>query len=110
MAGKLIAVDVLLNGQKRKFILDSGSPMVILNSKYIEQDSTERKISSVEGVNGKISGMDIEKIDSLDFSGIRMVNQKVITIDLAHLEEDLEFEIHGLIGYCLLYTSDAADE
>ena len=51
---------MLLNGQKRKFILDSGSPMVILNSKYIEQDSTERKISSVEGVNGKISGMDIE--------------------------------------------------
>lgn len=107
MAGNLIAVKVRLNGEFKTFVLDSGSPKVILNSKYIiEADTTRKTISSSQGVSGNISGMDIIKIEELHFSGIQLNNQEVLTLDLSHLEEELETELHGLIGYELIKDYD----
>jgi hypothetical protein len=107
MAGNLIAVKVLLNGEYRTFILDSGAPKVILNSKYIsEKDTNQKTISSSKGVSGNISGMDIMKVEQLDFSGIKLNNQDVITLDLSHLEESLEIDLYGLIGYDLIKDYD----
>ena len=108
MAGKLIAVKVILNGEYKTFILDSGAPKVILNSNHIAGDSMNAKktLSSSKDVNGNISGMDITKVDELDFYGIQLNNQNVLTLDLSHLEESLETEIYGLIGYELLNEYD----
>jgi len=107
MAGNLIMVDVLLNGKKRKFILDSGSPRVILNSAHISKNDAEHKtISSSEGVGGSISGMNIDKVESLDFSGIQLNKQEVITLDLSHLKEELGHEFYGLIGFEMIKDYD----
>jgi len=107
MAGNLVAVKVRLNGEYKTFVLDSGSPKVILNSKYvIENDTTKKTISSSKGVSGNISGMDIMKIEELDFSGIQLNNQEVVTLDLSHLEEALETDLYGLIGYDLIKDYD----
>ncbi|QYJ67169.1 aspartyl protease family protein [Flavobacterium litorale] len=109
MAGNLIAVEVLLNGVQRKFIVDSGSPRVILNTKYIAGQDNEGKTrisSTTSGVNGSINGMDIGKVEELDFAGIKLENQEVITLDISHLEEDLDTEIYGLIGYDLIQDYD----
>lgn len=107
MANNLIAVDVLLNGVKRKFILDSGAPRVILNAHYVsKKDSASRSISSSQGVNGSISGMDITEVNQLDFGGIQLNNQKVVTIDLSHLEEELGIDCYGLIGYEMIKDYD----
>ena len=110
MIGNLIAVDVMLNNEKRVFLFDSGSPSVILNSKYIQTNDTVNKktISSSKGVGGSISGMDIEEIKKLEFGGIIMENQDVLTLDISHLEKSLEtnIEIYGLIGYELIKDYD----
>ena len=108
MVGRLIAVDVMLNNNKRTFIFDSGSPIVILNSKYIvKSDTIKRKtISSSTGVGDNISGMDIEKVKAFEFAGIEMNNQDMITLDISHIEEALETEIYGLIGYELIKDYD----
>ncbi|MEX0966384.1 MAG: pepsin/retropepsin-like aspartic protease family protein [Bacteroidia bacterium] len=107
MAGNLIAVNVLLNGEKRTFILDNGSPKVILNSKYFSgKERSQRTISSSKGVSGNISGMDIENVEQLDFGGIQLINQEVITLDLSHLEEKLDTDIYGLIGFDLIKDYD----
>lgn len=105
-AGKLIVVEALLNGEPRRFIVDSGAPKLILNSAHtlpnsIQENDSRRRISATDsqGVGGSISGMDIQAIESFDFNGIRMDDQEVITVDLAHLEDALETTIHGLIGY-----------
>jgi len=102
MRGNLILVDVLLNGIPRKFIFDSGAPKVILNQKYMQpNDSTSNsmKISSSKGVNGSVSGLDLMHMDELNFHGISMKDQKVVTLDLSNLEKDYEVEIYGLIGF-----------
>lgn len=107
MMGNLIAIDVTLNGKIKTFILDSGSPKVILNSKHINSSEEKKEtISSAKGVSGNISGMDIEVLKHLDFGGIQLNNQKVITLDLSHLEEELGETFHGLIGYDLIKEYD----
>ncbi len=105
--GKLIAVEVLVDNQKRMFLLDTGSPKVVINSRYLPK-STEETLSSSKGVNGTISGANITKIKKIDFSGITMENQKILTLDISHLEKsfNVDFKIHGLIGYELIKDYD----
>ena len=106
-AGNLIAVKVVLDGEEKTFLLDSGAPRVILNTKYTQSNNANRtSISSARGVNGNISGMDIHHVNNLNFYGIQLNNQEVITVDLSHLEEDLGIAIHGLIGYDILKDYD----
>ncbi|MDR6300931.1 pepsin/retropepsin-like aspartic protease family protein [Mesonia maritima] len=103
----LIAFEVLLNGKKRVFILDTGSPKVVLNSKYIDGQKEQKSISSTKDVNNNnISGMDITSVQQLSFGGIEINEQKVVTTDLSHLEKSLEAEIYGLIGYEMIKDYD----
>lgn len=107
MASNLISVDVILNGTKRKFILDSGAPKVILNAAYTtKKDTLKKAISTSKGVSGTISGMDIEKVKTLDFHGIELNNQDIISMDLSHLEEKLDLSFYGLIGYEMIKDYD----
>lgn len=102
LSHNLITVKVLFNGEEKNFILDSGSPKVILNSKYLNlnRDSiNKRSISSTQGVEGNISGMDIQKIQELSLGGIKLSKQEVLTLDLSHIEKELDTQIFGLIGY-----------
>lgn len=105
MRDDLIMVDVLFEGEQRKFLLDSGSPKVILNAKYVQSESGSTKsLSTVKGVNACISGMDMKHIEQLDFYGISLDDQEVLTLDLSRLERDVE--IYGLIGYEMLKDYD----
>jgi len=109
MRGKLILVDVLLDGIQRKFILDSGAPKVILNQKYTqvnENDLNRTTISNSKGVNGSVSGLDIIHIEELNFHGISLKDQDVLTLDLSDLEKDYEVEIYGLLGFELIKGYD----
>jgi len=106
MAEKLILTEVMLNGVKRKFILDTGAPMVILNAKYTASKKRQMAVSSSQGAAGTISGMNIEKVKSLAWGDIKLVDQEFITLDLAHLEDELKTEIYGLIGYDMVMAYD----
>lgn len=102
MIGELIAVSVELDQKERIFLFDSGSPRVILNKKYVVKKDTLTKttISSSKGVGGAVSGLDIETLEQLNFGGLKMKNQRVLTLDLSQLEQkEPEIEIHGIIGY-----------
>ncbi len=107
MAGNLVLIEAMLDGEKRSFILDSGAPILILNSKYTSnQDSSQQTISSAKGVGGSISGMDIKEIDSFNLNRIKLINQSLVSIDISHLEEALDTEIHGLIGFEIIKDYD----
>lgn len=105
--GNLISVEVSINNQNKTFLVDSGAPRVIINSKYYKSNLGDRSISSSnQGVNGAITNLDIVKIDEINFNGIQLKNQDVLASDISHLEEDLNVEIHGLIGYDILSNYD----
>ena len=96
----MIVTQAAINGEKHNFIIDSGCPILYLNSKYFRGNGDEEgaRMSSSEDVNGKISGgQDVITVDSFDFNGIRGNGMKVMTSDLSHLENGTE--VYGLIGY-----------
>lgn len=96
----MIVTQAAINGEKHNFIIDSGCPILYLNSKYFRGNDDEEgaRMSSSEDVNGKISGgQDVITVDSFDFNGIRGNGMKVMTSDLSHLEKGTD--VYGLIGY-----------
>lgn len=107
LKNKLIAVDVLVNGKKRKFLVDSGSSRIVMNSKYYSEQNSTISSPSV-GINGRnISGdVDIVEIASVDFYGIKIKNQRLVCRNLSHIEDILKTEIYGLIGFEILKHFD----
>ena len=96
----MIVTQAAINGEKHNFIIDSGCPILYLNSKYFRGNDDEEgaRMSSSEDVNGKISGgQDVITADSFDFNGIRANGIKVMASDLSHLEKGTD--VYGLIGY-----------
>lgn len=96
----MIVTQAAINGEKHNFIIDSGCPILYLNSKYFRGNDDEEgaRMSSSEDVNGKISGgQDVITVDSFDFNGIRANGIKVMASDLSHLEKGTD--VYGLIGY-----------
>jgi predicted aspartyl protease len=99
--GNLISVEAKLNGVLRTFLVDNGAPVFVLNNAHVEKDTFHQKITvnEAEGVGGKISGMDFHKIESFELEGIKMDSQQVVSVDLAHLEEETKTTFYGLIGF-----------
>lgn len=108
LLGRLIAVQVMLDGESRTFLLDTGAPSVILNTRHIAGRDTvwNRSQASIQGFGGGISGMDIRKVGQLDLQGIRLKDQETPCADLSRLEERFGAEIYGLIGYNLIKDYD----
>ncbi len=95
----MIVAEAVINGDKHNFIIDSGCPILYLNSKYFRgSEDKGTRVSTSEDVNGKVSGgQDVIYVDSFDFNGIRADSIKVMMSDLSHLENGTE--VYGLIGY-----------
>lgn len=103
--GGLILVQAQLNGVKRNFLFDSGAPQLIINSRYLNKNKN-KKMSNIKGVGGAVADADIENM-SVDFYGIKLQNQDLLTMDLSHLEASLKTEdIYGLIGYQIIEKYD----
>ncbi|MDD4638147.1 MAG: aspartyl protease family protein [Bacteroidales bacterium] len=107
LAGRLITVDVLINDTTRTFLLDSGSPRIVLNSKYFPSENPESKrLSEAKGVGGNIPGMDLYHLRKFCWAGDVIYDQDFITVDLTHLEKSRGIVIYGMIGYELLKDYD----
>lgn len=101
----LMVASATINGEKCKFIIDSGAPSLYLNSKYFKRGNEKgNAISTSKGINGSINDQDIISVDSFDFNGIQAKNAKVVMSDLSHLEHGMK--IHGLIGYSIYKDYD----
>lgn len=100
----MLLAQAQINGETKNFIIDSGAPNLILNSRHISSEKTKQPneattLSASQGVNGSISNLDMTPISTFDFYGMKIKNQDVLSMDLSHLEASLNTEIHGLIGY-----------
>jgi len=95
----LIVIKCNVNGEDRKFMLDSSTPGVILNSKYQKC----HKGNSFEIEEGSLTETISElKIDTLIFGKVKATNLFAVNMDLSHLEQSLDTEVYGVIGYEVL--------
>lgn len=92
---RMIVVEAKLNGKKGKYILDTGSPMLILNQ------IPQKKSISLEGISEE-SHAEIIKVKSFKWAGVINTEITAIAYDMSNLENALGYKIDGLIGQNIL--------
>jgi len=90
-AEKIPLFNVRVDGNTKRFLLDSGSPYMVLNGRY-----ENTSVSSAVVVGN--AGMNAKPVSTFEWGGLRLSNQMAMVADISHLEERLGLEIHGLIG------------
>ncbi|HFA49038.1 MAG TPA: hypothetical protein ENJ95_08480 [Bacteroidetes bacterium] len=90
----IILVQAEMDGKMANFILDTGSPMMILNEKQ-GGNASEMQASTL---NGDLSG-EWKKINQFTWAGVHKFNVKALSMDISHLEYVTQKPIKGLIGY-----------
>lgn len=94
----IVLIQVLLNGHKRTFLLDSGAPFMTLNSRHVHPDHIEAGLLEFKGIGGNVQSSRA-RIKTFNWQGLKLRNSLVYAMDLSHLENELGVEFHGLIGY-----------
>lgn len=103
----LIFVEATINGRKGKFIVDSGSPVLILNKQYFDdlpKGDNNKVLGGISGAGGQIVGTSYAVATEFLWQSMTLKDVKCLAIDMAHLEKANKCEILGLIGYNVLST------
>jgi len=93
-AGTAPIFTVMAEGESKQFILDTGSPYMVLNSRYEAGDTTGTNQVQTKFLHG------------FEWGGLRFNNQMAMLTDLSHLERYIGKAIHGLIGCAQLADYD----
>jgi predicted aspartyl protease len=96
MVNGIIFVEAFLNGQAGTYIIDTGSPVLLLNN----SDLNGKPIT----VNSATGDQTIREVDinSFNWAGLKKSNIKAWNIDLSHLEVSFQKEIKGVIGFNII--------
>ncbi len=93
----IIIIPVELNGNNVKFILDTGAPMLVMNS---QADSTGSNIvvGSAQGIGGSVQDMGFAHVSNFTWGGGSYQSFDTVSMDLSHLEAELGIKFVGLIS------------
>ncbi len=91
---RMIVMDATLNGNAGKYILDTGSPILILNQAPLKNSTSLGGISE-EG------HAELIKVKNFQWAGISRKGIDAVAYDMSKLEKALGHNINGLIGYNL---------
>ena len=91
--GKLIVINGSVDGREGNFIVDTGIPGLILNSRFFKGNSIDVPFSD-------LNGKKVEAVGVLKYLHIQNMEilAKGLVIDLSKLEKNIGIPIHGLIG------------
>ncbi len=99
LVGNTIFVQAEVNGKSHRFILDTGSKEMILNSAYFEGNPMPWLNSSVADVNGKMKQSNFFQVRRLSLKGVLLKNILARVIDLAPIEKAKGGEVAGILGF-----------
>lgn len=97
LAGGMVIVKAVLNNREGNFILDTGAPGIIVNSRCDELETRQ----TAAGVNGTLSVGEVN-IEDFQWGIIHEENIKGYMLDVSHLELACGRNILGLIGFDVL--------
>ncbi len=93
----LIFIEAEIDGQRGQFMLDTGSPTILLNS-YRFSNLTKSKYT-VTGVNGEIKDIQSKFVKSLKVKEVEWNRFEAVAFDMIHLEQSCRRQLLGLLGY-----------
>jgi hypothetical protein len=98
LAGNLILISGTVDGKTGNFILDTGTPYVILNGKYFEGQKSDKVIQGISGEGGPVA----TRYSSIELGRNKWKSIYSEVIRLEALEAALGQPIYGLLG-CQLF-------
>lgn len=96
-AGNLILIKAKADTAQGYFVLDTGTPNLVLNITYFRRYPTTNPIES-GGVTGAVTGAAQTKVDSLFFGSVKYFRLDADLINLGHIENSKGVKIFGLLG------------
>ncbi|MBN2226871.1 MAG: clan AA aspartic protease [candidate division Zixibacteria bacterium] len=97
-----LSIDATIGGLTRRFLLDTGAGMNILDEKF----ASDLKLEATGSIPAKgVSGYDttaITDIDTLVVSSLALVHQKASVLDFGGLDLGVPGEFGGILGYDFL--------
>lgn len=88
---RMIVIDAKLNGHLGKYILDTGSPILIINQ------APQTTSTALSGIAEEGRG-EFLKVKNFQWAGISSKEVDAVAFDMSNLEKALGHKINGLIG------------
>lgn len=102
LIGNTIVIQANVDNRMGSFILDSGSPSLILNTRYFKNISLDNtRYRSVDLIGLTTNNLKKTSVH-LQVDNIEKRNQKAFLINLSNIEKSKKIEILGVIGYSFL--------
>lgn len=98
----LIFFPARMDGKQGNFILDTGAPTLLINSRDKELPAAE---ATGLGTGGEVQ-LAHRRVESLEFGGQRLGKRWALALDLRSMEERTGRRIDGFIGYDLLLRQE----
>lgn len=94
----LIVITLNIEGRLGAFVLDTGAPDFVLNSRYFDGEINSKL--SATGINQTINEVKQRKVKSIMSRkrDLKWRDSKIVLLDLLHLEQTCNLQIWGLIG------------
>ena len=100
LSGKMVLVQAELDGEKKHFLLDTGAPGLVLNSRDDRPGSIQAK-----SLNGDFRVGEVF-VRSFTWRETTWTKITAVSLDLSHLERYARMPLAGLIGMDMLKTQD----
>ncbi|MBK6949836.1 MAG: aspartyl protease family protein [Haliscomenobacter sp.] len=100
LSGNMVLVEALLDGEKKKFLLDTGAPGLVLNSRDETPGSIQAKSLNGDFQVGETS------VQSFIWRETTWTKLTAISLDLSHLERHARLPVAGLIGMDMLKAQE----
>ncbi|MEO8405513.1 MAG: hypothetical protein ABI480_12985, partial [Chitinophagaceae bacterium] len=98
-AGNLILVKAKADSIEGNFILDTGSPFLVLNITYFRDYPSEEIVTEEQaGMNGTAGSVLQTMVREFSFGGIEYSRLKANLVDLGSIENNKGVKVFGLIG------------
>lgn len=102
LIGNSIFVKGSVNGTKGNFLLDTGSPNLLLNNKYFQGIHLPTASLSIMDIHGQSQNAEHFVVTELSISNCPLKEEHALVVDLQQLELTKGISIAGIIGYSSL--------
>lgn len=98
LIAKLIMVEATVNNKKGLFIIDTGSPELILNAAWFKNSKIKNSIGDITDNSTQLS----TRYVAFSLRNIHLKKKRALIADLRHLEANRKIQILGIIGFSIL--------
>jgi predicted aspartyl protease len=102
LIGNSIFVKATVNEVTGNFLLDTGSPDLLLNSAYFDGIYLPQQSYSIQDINGHSRNMLHFRVKHLSMGDYEFDEQHAFVIDLQSIETLKKIKVAGIIGYSVL--------